>query len=104
MSHFCAHGHLYNLDGDPTGPQRNSAADGCQAPAVLLEARDLEARIRLLREASRPSEPFEVPALYEDGVRGRTLVAVAHPSAQGHITSAITQLERRRAELLGKKG
>jgi hypothetical protein len=58
------------------------------------EARDLEARIRLLREASRPSEPLQ--AIDNTGRWS--------PSAQGHITSALTQLERRRAELLGKKG
>jgi hypothetical protein len=61
------------------------------------EARDLEARIRLLREASRPSEPLA-------GDRASHTGQLAHKSAQGHITSALTQLERRRSELLGKKG
>lgn len=57
------------------------------------EARDLDARIRLLREASRPLEAIEV-VMAKIGYR---------PTAQGHILSAITQLEARRAKLQGAK-
>jgi hypothetical protein len=73
------------------------------------EARDIEARIRLLREASRPSEPLEERIDRDSMVReffnvGASRATETRVSAQGHILSALTQLERRRAELLRKKG
>jgi len=55
------------------------------------EVRDLDARIAALKSASRPTEPLET-----------TTTGRPTPSAQGHIASALSQLERRRAALLGR--
>jgi hypothetical protein len=64
--------------------------------ANVNEVADIEERLKLLRAASRPSEPMDTWEYADNGARDYT------PTAQGHILSAITQLERRRAELLGK--
>lgn len=65
-------------------------------PEPPNEVVDIEERLKLLRAASRPSEALEMHP-YADAPSFRV------PSAQGHILSAITQLERRRAELLGNE-
>lgn len=53
------------------------------------QIRDVEERISLLRAASRPTEQLTT----KDG-----------PTAQGHITSALSQLERERELLFRRKG
>lgn len=64
------------------------------ANRVPYEIADIEERIKLLREASRPTEPMSAYNATRD----------AHePTAQGHILSALTKLERRKAELIASK-
>lgn len=62
--------------------------DSLAAARPTDETADLEDRIRLLRAASRTNEP---------------LTASDGPTAQGHILSAISKLERRREELYRAK-
>lgn len=82
--------------------QDEKHAEGLAATVVAMttdeEVRDLDARIAALRSASRPTEPLEVT---NEGAPANSRYRTS-PSAQGHITSALSQLERRRAALLGR--
>ena len=70
------------------------------------EVADIEERLKLLRAASRSGEPLDEIRLTAADTANVGVLQVSPsrlaPTAQGHILSAITQLERRRAELLGK--
>lgn len=60
---------------------------------------DLEVRIAGLRTASRPTEPLENAYTIEQTSTGPARRASV--SAQGHILSALSELERRRMALIG---
>lgn len=80
-------------------------ADGSALTSADMKAEEeiaeLETRLRLLRDASRSSEPLEeaAPSTRIDAATG---ARVHELTAQGHILSAITKLERRRGVLLAR--
>lgn len=67
----------------------------------VAEIRDLEVRIAATRTASRPTEPLEYAYTIEQTQAGAVRRGSITP--QGHILSALSELERRRVALIGSK-